>query len=166
MKYKDVTWGAPISGEMLAANGIYTGQQKGTPTQGKDETAYNGDAYFTEHNTVHFGTITQDAQDANFPKVLYEVFYNLNGAVGTTPAAQVQSDFGAAVTLSAAPTITTYPAGMTAFKEWNAKPDGTGTTYAASGALTPTADTTLYAIYQAAAKSAKVGEAKAGEAEI
>lgn len=163
MKYKDVTWSTPIDGEMLAANGIYTGEQVGTPTQGNNETEYNGDAHFIEHNTIHAGSITQDAKDTNFPKVLYEVFYRLNGAVGTVPEDQVQPDFGGQITLSAAPSVTTYPSGMTSFKEWNTKPDGTGETHAASSSLTPTTDTILYAIYQAAGRAAEVGESKVGE---
>ena len=153
MKYKDTKWtgGTPIDGEMLSANGIYTGQQKGTPMQGKDETAANADAYYTEHETVHFGTIMQDAQDTNAPQPLYEVYYDLNGAVGSVAASEIQSDVGANITLSAAPTITTYPGDNDGFKEWNTSRDGTGTTYAASGSFAPTQDTTLYAIYQKSA---------------
>lgn len=151
MKYKDVKWtgGTPIDNEMLAANGIYTGQQVGKPMQGKGETAANDDPYYTEHNTVHMGSIAQYAKDSNAPKPLYEVFYDLNGAIGTVPASQVQEDFGSSITLSEAPTVTTYPSGMSSFKEWNTKPDGTGTSKNASDSYTPTVDTFLYAIYQA-----------------
>ena len=153
MKYKDTKWtgGTPIDGEMLSANGIYTGRQVGTPMQGKGETEANADAYYTEHGITHFGTIMQDAEDDNAPNPLFEVFYDLNGAVGTVPASQIQSDFGASITLSAAPTITTYPEDNDSFKEWNTAPDGTGSTYAASGSFAPTQDTTLYAVYQKSA---------------
>ncbi len=151
MKYKDVKWtgvGASIDNQMLAANGIYTGHQVGTPAQGKNETEANKDPYYAEHNTFHMGAITQDAKDSNAPKPLYEVFYDLNGAVGTVPKSQVQADFGGAITLSAAPTVTTYPTGMKSFKAWNTANDGTGEEKAASSSFTPTKDTVLYAVYQ------------------
>ena len=144
MKYKDTKWtgGTPIDGEQLSVNGIYTGQQVGTPMQGKDETEANDDTYYTEHETTHFGTIMQDAKDTNAPQPLFEVFY------GTVPTSQIQSDFGANITLSAAPTITTYPGDNDSFKEWNESPDGKGANHAASSSFAPKKDTKLYAIYQ------------------
>lgn len=150
MKYKDTKWtgGTPIDGEQLSVNGIYTGQQVGTPMQGKDETEANDDTYYTEHETTHFGTIMQDAKDTNAPQPLFEVFYDLNGAVGTVPTSQIQSDFGANITLSAALTITTYPGDNDSFKEWNESPDGKGANHAASSSFAPKKDTKLYAIYQ------------------
>lgn len=150
MKYKDTKWtgGTPIDGEQLSANGIYTGQQVGTPMQGKDETEANDDTYYTEHETAHFGTIMQDAKDTKAPHPLFEVFYDLNGAVGTVPTSQIQSNFGANITLSAAPTITTYPGNNNSFKEWNESPDGKGANHAASSSFAPKKDTKLYAIYQ------------------
>lgn len=151
MAYKDVTWpsSTSLNGEMLAANGIYCGQQVGKPAQDAEDTAVSNDAYWVEHNTIHVGTITQDAKDTNFPDQVWTVTYDLNGAVGTVPTSQTQTEEGGNLTLSAAPTITTYPEGMDAFKEWNEKADGTGTTHAASSSFAPTKDTVLYAIYQA-----------------
>lgn len=72
VKYTDQTWtgGTPIDGEQLSVNGYYTGQHIGTPMQGKGETEANGDAYYTQHKTVRYGTITQDAaSNANMPQV-------------------------------------------------------------------------------------------------
>lgn len=72
-KYNDQTWtgGTPIDGEQLSVNGYYTGEHLGTPAQGKGETDANADAHYVEHNTVRFGTITQDgAANANMPTVV------------------------------------------------------------------------------------------------
>lgn len=149
MKYKDLTGTGVNDGDNVAANGIYVGQQIGKPMQDAEGGDANNDPYIVEHSTVHVGGITPDAQDSSFPEVLYEVFYDLNGAVGTIPASQVQADKGASITLSAAPTITTYPAGTSAFKEWNTSPAGDGETQAASASFTPNQDTKFYAIYQA-----------------
>lgn len=151
MKYKDTVWpsGSSIAGEGLSANGEYLGEQVGTPMQGKDETAANTDPFFAAHNTMRQGTMTQDAGDTNFPDLVYLVSYDLNGAIGTTPAATYQADEGAEITVSAAPTVTAYPEGKTAFDKWNTKADGTGTAYAVSAKFTPTADTVLYATYKA-----------------
>lgn len=151
MKYKDTVWpsGSPIAGKQLAANGEYLGEQVGTPTQGSGETEANTDPFFTAHNTIRQGTMTQDAGDTNFPDLVYLVSYDLNGAIGTTPAATYQADEGAEITVSAAPTVTAYPEGKTAFDKWNTKADGTGTAYAVSAKFTPTADTVLYATYKA-----------------
>ena len=151
MKYKDTVWpsGSSIAGKNLSANGEYLGEQVGTPMQGKDETEANADPFFAAHGTIRQGTLTQDTADTNFPDLLYQVSYDLNGAVGTVPPAVYQASEGAEVTISAAPTVTTYPSGKTAFDKWNTKSDGTGTAYAASAKLAPTADTVLYAIYKA-----------------
>ena len=70
VKYENTTWaeGAPIAGERLATNGHYTGQQKGSVTQDALTVADNN-PYVEERNTDHFGTITPDAGDDNFPTV-------------------------------------------------------------------------------------------------
>lgn len=149
MKYKDLTGTGVIDGENVAANGIYVGQQIGKPMQDAKNTGANEDPYIVEHSTVHVGGITPDAQDSAFPDVIFEVFYDLNGAVGTLPASQVQESKGASITLSGAPSVTTYPAGTSSFKEWNTSPAGDGETQTASASFTPTQDTKFYAIYQA-----------------
>lgn len=78
------------------------------------------------------------------------VTYDLNGAEGTaiTDSSSPYA-YGSTVTVKGAPTITTYPTGMTAFDKWNTEPDGSGTSYAASATFTITDDTALYAIYKA-----------------
>lgn len=76
--------------------------------------------------------------------------YDLNGATGTAVTdSSSPYTYGAEVTVKAAPTITDYPSGMTAFKEWNTSADGTGTAYAASAKFNIKASTKLYAIYKA-----------------
>ncbi len=105
MKYKDQSWpaGSPIAGEKLSANGVYTGQQEGTPMQGHGETAANANAYYTEHGTVRFGTAMQDAGDSNFLSKCFVVSYNLNGGTGVGPVYQEQGFAGGALTLPAFP---------------------------------------------------------------
>lgn len=76
--------------------------------------------------------------------------YDLNGATGTAVTdSSSPYYYGTEVTVKSAPTITTYPTGMTAFDKWNTKADGTGTDYAASAKLTIKANVKLYAIYKA-----------------
>ena len=145
VKYQDQSLS---NGEKLSANGYYTGHHMGTPTQGDGETAANADAYYVQHNTVRLGTIMQDAEpNANLPTCCFVITYDLNGGAGTTPTTQQQGFSGGALTVAAAPTITTYPSGKTAFSKWNTKADGSGTAVTAGGSLTPTADTVLYAVY-------------------
>lgn len=69
MKYQNVNWpeGTPVTGERLATNGVYTGQQKGTPTQDAAAGADN-EAYPTARATEMQGTLTPDAADTNFPQ--------------------------------------------------------------------------------------------------
>lgn len=78
------------------------------------------------------------------------VTYSLNGATGTAVTdSSSPYAYGSTVTVKSAPTISTYPTGMTAFDEWNTEPDGSGTSYDPSDTFTITDDTTLYAIYKA-----------------
>lgn len=75
VKYKDQKWGedTPIAGEQLSANGSYTGHKNGTPTQGAGEDEANADSYVVAHETVRYGTITQDADpEANMPELAEE----------------------------------------------------------------------------------------------
>lgn len=75
--------------------------------------------------------------------------YDLNGATGTAVTdGSSPYTYGAQVTVKAAPTITTYPTGTTAFDSWNTKADGTGIKYAASATFNIKATTKLYAIYK------------------
>lgn len=69
-KYTDQVWKAPIAGETLSVNGYYVGEHLGKPMQATGETEANADAHYVEHNTVRFGTITQDAaSNADMPTV-------------------------------------------------------------------------------------------------
>lgn len=70
VKYVDQKWPAetPVEGEQLSVNGHYTGQHIGSTMQDAMHEDGNNDPYYVEHNTVRFGTITQDADDnANMP---------------------------------------------------------------------------------------------------
>lgn len=71
----------------------------------------------------------------------YPITYDANGGTGA-PAAQTKNH-GTALTLSSTkPTRKGY-----AFKSWNTKADGTGTSYAVGASFTTNAATTLYAIW-------------------
>lgn len=75
VKYNDQTWGegTPVSGEQLSVNGNYTGEHIGKPLQDAKYTAGNDDPHYVEHETVRYGTLTQDAAtDANMPTVKTE----------------------------------------------------------------------------------------------
>ena len=69
IKYENQVWGEPIAGERLSTNGYYTGEQKGTPMQ--DALVEGAQAaHSNEVNTVHLGTITQDAIEGSMPTVV------------------------------------------------------------------------------------------------
>lgn len=75
VKYTDQTWTDPesVAGEQLSVNGYYTGEHIGTPTQGAGETEANNDPHYVEHQTIRFGTMTQDmGENANMPQVASE----------------------------------------------------------------------------------------------
>lgn len=133
--------------ERVSTNGYYTGHHIGTVMQDADTNA-NNVKYQVEDGTIRIGTMTLDAASNSQPIERFKVTYNLNGATGTTPDTAYGNDSNA-VTVSAAPAITTYPAGKTAFSKWNTKADGTGTEVSASASLTLAAHTTLYAVYSA-----------------
>lgn len=91
VKYTDQTWGVstPISGQQLSVNGYYTGEQLGTPTQGKNETEANADAFYVEHNTIRYGTIMQDSDtSANMPSVTPQDSNSSEGTSSVTPDGQ------------------------------------------------------------------------------
>lgn len=67
VKYENQVWGEPIAGERLSTNACYTGEHKGTPTQ--DKLNPSMDAHVVELNTVHLGTVTQDAIEGSTPTV-------------------------------------------------------------------------------------------------
>lgn len=71
VKYANVDWavGTPIEGERMATNGHYTGEHKGSVMQDAKDASANS-AHYVEGATVRLGTMTQDAIDANFPKVV------------------------------------------------------------------------------------------------
>ena len=76
----------------------------------------------------------------------YGITYNANGGTGTAPS---ESDKPAGETFAAAVNSFTAPAGKQ-FKEWNTKPDGSGTAYAESDTIAmPAGNLTLYAIWEA-----------------
>ena len=56
------------AGERIATNALYTGHKIGAPLQDAVEGADNA-PYVTERNTVHCGTILQDAADEAFPEI-------------------------------------------------------------------------------------------------
>ncbi len=96
--YADQVWGSstPIRDEQLSVNGYYTGNHTGTPTQDGKHSAGNTDPYYVEHNTVRFGTITQDgSSNANMPiKNDVSVTYILTGCSGNAAAGAKQgTDF-------------------------------------------------------------------------
>ena len=74
IKYTDQKYGegTPLAGEYISVNGYYKGNHEGVPMQdAKAEVGVNKDAYYVEHNTIHFGTIMQDgASNANNPEVM------------------------------------------------------------------------------------------------
>ena len=87
-KYIDQTWTTPddVAGEQLSVNGYYTGEHIGAPTQDGKYPLGNDDPYYTEHNTVRYGTITQDgATNANMPTVGVGVSYVLTGCTASVP---------------------------------------------------------------------------------
>lgn len=74
------------------------------------------------------------------------ITYNGNGKTGgTVPTAQ-QVNKGSSATISAG---TGLKKDTDDIASWNTKADGSGTTYALGGSVTPTADMTLYAIFAA-----------------
>ena len=72
IKYQDQVFpeGHPVEGEMMSANGTYTGEHKGLPMQDyADDAGQNEDPYWVEHyGTVRFGTIMQDATEGSMPE--------------------------------------------------------------------------------------------------
>ena len=70
VKYNDVNWaeGTPIAGERLATNGHYTGEHLGIPMQDASVGGIEA-AHSVENVTVRYGTLMQDAKDAQFPTV-------------------------------------------------------------------------------------------------
>lgn len=75
---------------------------------------------------------------------LYTLTYDGNGNdEGTVPSAQTQAVEGGSLSVASGSGL---KKSTKAFVEWNTEDDGTGTTI--SGTYTPTADTTVYAIYE------------------
>lgn len=72
VKYANVDWveGTPIAGERMATNGHYTGEFKGTVMQDAMNVEGANAPHYVEGVTVRYGTMMQDAADANFPKVI------------------------------------------------------------------------------------------------
>lgn len=86
-KYADQFWGegTPIEGEQLSANGYYTGEHIGKPTQDAEHAGVSADPHYVEHNTVRYGTIMQDASEsgANMPDVGVVVTNILTGCTSS-----------------------------------------------------------------------------------
>lgn len=131
--------------ERVSTNGYYSGHHIGTVMQDAAVDA-NNDKYQVEDGTIRMGTMTPDAISNSQPSERFKVSYDLNGATGTTPDAAYGNDSNV-VTVSSAPTITTYPTGKNSFSKWNTKADGTGNDVNVSASLTLTAHTNLYAVY-------------------
>ena len=78
---------------------------------------------------------------ADYILVKYTVSYNANGGSGTISSQTVAK--GSAVTLSSTkPTRTGYT-----FKGWSTSSSATSASYSAGASMTPTGDTTLYAVW-------------------
>ena len=83
-------------------------------------------------------TVTQTAR--------YNVSYDGNGALGGTVPASTAAAVGNYHEV--ADNTGTLTNGSNVFAGWNTRSDGSGVTYAAGSSLTPSVDTTLYAIWQ------------------
>ena len=129
----------------LATDGIISA---GTLIPSNDGNAMGVLLYDVDLNTNPNGAVVIHGNKTQIQK--YSVAYDLNGATGTavTDSSSPYS-YGATVTVKAAPTISAYPSGKTAFDKWNTKADGSGTSYAASATFAITDNVTLYAIYKA-----------------
>lgn len=104
VRYKDVLWadGTPVEDEMLAANGYYIGQQKGTPLQDEaDVVDANDDPYFSEHKTVRQGTALQDEEDDTLVRIAVLV-QNLTKCTSDTEDETVEMDEDLTITYTAA----------------------------------------------------------------
>ena len=69
VKYANVVWpeGSPVAGERMATNGHYTGEHLGSVMQ--DEAVEGTEvAHAVEAGIVRYGTMMQDAADADFPE--------------------------------------------------------------------------------------------------
>lgn len=90
---------------------------------------------------TQLNTVTQPVQDP--PQV--QVIYNANGGAGTPPTS-APDDLGTEFTIAAS-TGLTPPTGYSAFVQWNTRQDGSGAAYNPGDKITPTVNTTLYAIW-------------------
>lgn len=101
--YADTVWptGSPIEGEQLSANGYYTGQHMGMPTQGANEPDVNTDPHYVEHNTIRYGTAMQDAaSNADVLAAGVKLTYILTGC-SATPIGNVDKSKALTITITA-----------------------------------------------------------------
>ena len=116
-------------------------------TSANDETGsthYSPSSQFVIKDDTVLYAIYSDAPTP--PDDTYSVTYNANGGTGDVPTDT--KEYSAGDTVNVASKGDLARTGAT-FKEWNTKPDGSGTGYKGDGtdSFTITADTTLYAIW-------------------
>lgn len=111
-----------------------------------------GTSYVSGQTFIITGNTTLYAQWEEIPVVVtFTMSYSNNGGEGTMTDSNSPYESGATVTvLSNAFTKEGYN-----FDGWNTSADGTGTSYAAGGTFTITADTTLYAQWEEIPASVK-----------
>lgn len=90
---------------------------------------------------IYTASTSTKSDTFTLPKI-YKQTYSLNGASGTAPSATYAYN-GGSVTLPSAPSRSGYT-----FKGWNSSSSGANTMRAAGSSITPTQDTTYYAIWQ------------------
>lgn len=91
---------------------------------------------------TQLNTVTQPVQ--NPPQV--KVIYDANGGTGTPPTS-APANLGSEFVIAPTPEQFPPPAGYSGFVQWNTRQDGSGAAYNPNGTITPTVETTLYAIW-------------------
>ena len=105
-----------------------------------------GQSFVIKDNTVLYAVYSGGDNPDDPGESKFRVTYDANGGKGTVPKDDHPYSSGDNVSVAAEGDLTR--AGCT-FKEWNTKPDGSGTGYKGDGSdsFTITADTTLYAVW-------------------
>lgn len=104
-----------------------------------------GTSYVSGQTFIITGNTTLYAQWEEIPVVVtFTMSYSNNGGEGTMTDSNSPYESGATVTVLS----NTFTKEGYTFEGWNTSSDGTGTSYAAGGTFTITADTTLYAQWE------------------